>query len=234
MTNLQKHFFTKETKMADAILQNYTLLSVLPRFDIELGFGEKNIQKICTELEIDVNFFLLVCNIHTFNYYNPSKEDLENINLQSVIQYLEKSHRYYTQSRINSIEGKLDALEILNPGNHHQIVKDFFHEYKNEILNHFDYEENEIFPYIYKLINKEIAKPFHIDQYEENHDNINDKLVDLKNIFIKYLPANYTSEERTHILNDIFLFEDDLSKHTRIEERVLIPIVKSIEYEYEN
>ena len=202
-----------------------------------LGFGEKTISKLCSDYNIDEDIFILICNIHTFDNYTPSDGELENINIKSVLKYLNESHNYYTKKRISEIEARLQSMNELSPSNHYKIINTFFCEYKLEIINHFTYEEQIVFPYIDQLINGEMPMEFHIDKYEKNHDNIDDKLNDLKSIIIKYLPEEYSPnerDERNDILRDIFLFEDDISKHTRIEEKVVVPIVKKIEQNYEN
>ena len=224
--------FSGNNKMADLILNNYTLMSLLKRFDIKLGFGEKSISDICNKYSIDEHFFVLLCNIHTYDNYNPRIQDIKDIDLKSMLDYLKKSHNYYINNRIYIIEKKLSEMSECCPDNHHKIILRFFEEYKQEILKHFEYEESFVFPNILTLASGNSSE-FHINQYEENHDNIDDKLSDLKNILIKYLPDNCCNDDRNDILNDIFIFEEDLSKHTRIEDKVLIPYVKKIQSEYE-
>lgn len=235
--DLSKHtLISGSDKMADVIFQNHTLLTVLPRFGIGLGFGEKRVSTLCSDYGIDEDIFILICNIHTFDDYTPSYEELESINIKSILKYLDESHHYYTKKRISEIEMRLESMNELCQSNRYRIISTFFCEYKLEIINHFTYEEQVVFPYIDQLINGETPMEFHIDKYEENHDNINDKLNDLKSIIIKYLPEESSSDERDQrndILRDIFLFEDDLSKHTRIEEKVVIAIVKKIEKKYD-
>ena len=237
MTNSNKYtLISGNIKMADAIFQNHTLLTVLPRFGIGLGFGEKTVSKLCQDYGIDEEIFILICNIHTFDYYAPTDDELENLNIKSVLKYLDESHHYYTKKRISEIEVRLQSMNELCPSNHYKIINTFFCEYKLEIINHFTYEEQVVFPYIDQLINGNTPMEFHIEKYEKNHDNIDDKLNDLKSIIIKYLPEENSPnerDERNDILRDIFLFEDDISKHTRIEEKIVIPIVKKIEQNYE-
>ncbi len=226
--------FIASTKMADIILKNYTLLSLLPRFDIKLGFGEKSVSKLCAELGINHELLLMVCNINTFEGYMPSSEELSAIDVRDFIDYLTRSHNYYKDERILSIESKLAQIKGDSEQNHHTIIAKFFDEYKREVLKHFEYEDRVVFPYVKSLVSGGGDGEFDIEQYEKNHENIDDKLSDLKSIIIKYLPDSYPSAARIDILNDIFLFEDDLDKHTRIEERILIPMVKNIEAGYGN
>lgn len=232
MDNNKYMLFSGTTKMADVILTDYRLLTLLPRFDMRLGFSEKSLSEVCEKYGVNEHFFLLVCNIHTFDDYCPEQEDLTGVDIESMLQYLKKSHDYYLGDRIVSIEKKLTSMADCCAGHHHKIISKFFSEYKQEVVKHFKYEEEEVFPNIRALI-KGDKIDFHIAQYEENHDNIDDKLSDLKNIIIKYLPENCSTEDRNDILLDIFLFEEDLTKHTRIENKVLIPYVRQIERSYE-
>ena len=59
--------------------------------------------------------------------------------------------------------------------------------------------------------------------------NIEDKLSDLKNILIKYLPEKSSLEEKTILLFNLFDFERDIDKHTLLEDLVLIPKVHNME-----
>ena len=101
------------------------------------------------------------------------------------------------------------------------------------MIRHFKYEDSIVFPYIQSLMDGTVNSQFHIHQYEENHSNIEDKLSDLKNIILKYLPENCSSSERISVLIKIFNFETELSKHSLIEDKILIPFVQEIEKSYE-
>lgn len=229
MSKNNYHLFSANMKMADIVLQNYTLLSVLPRFGIQLGFGEKTLAELCAKHNVDQNFFLLVCNVYTNDDYLPSKKDILKLNVEELIEYLKMSHKYYLEEKITSIEQKLEDKNEYCVEKHHQIIHKFFVEYKQEIVNHFNYEDQIVFPYINKLVKGQTNVNYHINQYEKNHSNIEDKLSDLKNIVIKYLPDNAATGLRNSVLFDIFLFEEDLIKHSRIENKILIPFVSQIE-----
>ena len=70
--------------------------------------------------------------------------------------------------------------------------------------------------------------PFDITLFAENHGNIEDKLSDLKNTFLKYLPQGYSQTLRTSILKDIYSLSEDLQKHTEIEDKLLIPAIDKL------
>ena len=50
-------------KMADAINQYHSLLTVLPRLGIPLGFGEKSIEQLCSEHHVSLPLFTLIGRI---------------------------------------------------------------------------------------------------------------------------------------------------------------------------
>lgn len=223
--------FNPSMKMADIISSNYTLITVLPRFEIQLGFGEATVDTICKQAEVDTNLFLLVCNIYTFTDYAPQLNSAK-FSVDSLIAYLHKSHEYYLNKKINSIEARLYHISETYQPQHKEILLKFFEEYKTEIINHFSYEEQEVFPYIHNLVHGIGSNIYHIDRFEQNHSNIEDKLSDLKNILIKYLkPINTKPYLHSELLLDLFLFEEELNKHQLIEERILIPIVERLEKE---
>lgn len=74
-----------------------------------------------------------------------------------------------------------------------------------------------------------LVKKESITLYADDHDNIEDKLFDLKNLMIKYLPPTEDYSLSNAILYELFRLERDLGDHSRIEEKVLIPKVEAIE-----
>ena len=108
-------------------------------------------------------------------------------------------------------------------------VLDYLHTYRREVDNHFDYEERTVFPYVQALLEKRRVDGYNILCFEDNHSDIDGKLCDLKNIIIKYLPENCSAKLRYEVLSDIFRFEEDLSRHTVIENQILIPLVEKLE-----
>lgn len=67
------------------------------------------------------------------------------------------------------------------------------------------------------------------------HKLIDSKLAELKNIIIKYYPASGDNPLLGAVLFDIFICEEDLALHCRIEDCLFVPAVrlleKSVEYE---
>lgn len=225
--------FTTNMKLADLIHSDYRLLLLLPRFGLNLGFGNKSVQECCEEHQISGKLFIMICNIYAFSHYLPAEEDLSQVNMKQLLLYLQKSHSYYLDNRIQTIQNQLSAISENGGIQHQKILNRFFEEYKNEVINHFEYEEKTVFPYILDMKQGAGKAGYSIEIFEQNHTNIEDKLNDLKNIVIKYLPGTDMLLEKTSMLFNIFSLEEDLCKHTLIEDKILIPLVQKQEKRYD-
>ncbi|MDL2227358.1 hemerythrin domain-containing protein [Odoribacter sp. OttesenSCG-928-L07] len=229
---MPRNLFTANMKLSDLLFANYNLIFILSRFGIKLGFGEKTVEEVCLKYGVSTSFFLMIANVTTFENYYPEINEIQSLNVEELINYLHASHIYYREDKIKSIEKQLNNLYEDNK-DYKIIFNRFFSEYKNEVINHFDYEEDIVFPYIKDLMHNKISVNYNINRFEKNHSNIEDKLDDLINILIKYLPVEGNDKKREEILFTVFLFSKDLYKHNLIEEKILIPWVKQIEEKYE-
>ena len=223
--------YSKRMKVAELLASDSSLLSILQRLDIKLGFGEAKISDLCARYGISEELFLMICNIYSFHEYQPHIDILDKNDIKSITTYLHASHRYYTTVCFPAIHEGIHTLVKGLDNVSRKLIDKFYDDYDNEIINHFKYEEEVVFPYIEKLMdnNRPIDTQYRIGQFEENHSNINEKLNDLKNIIIKYLPEEYSSALRFEILNNIFTVETDLRKHSQIENKLLIPLVEIME-----
>ncbi|MCM1177848.1 MAG: hemerythrin domain-containing protein [Bacteroidales bacterium] len=220
---------TPSMKLADLISLNYKLLEVLSRLDIGLGFGEGSIADACVSHGIDINSFLLICNEYTFDGYVASVDQLSNGSPTDIMKYLHNSHVCYMDKEMTKLESLLHTLMEPTGEAHGKMLYRFFNEYKDEVRKHFEYEEETVFPYIRSLIGRKATDGYSMEKFEENHTNIDEKLGDLKNIVMKYLPESCDPMLRNDALYHIFRLEEDLYRHTLIEDHVLVPMVTILE-----
>lgn len=224
--------YNRNMKVADLIAADSTLLSILRRLNIRLGFGEATIQEICTRYDISTELFLEICNIYSFRNYKPQIETLEKKDIRNITAYLRASHKYYCEVCFPAIHESIHKLVKELDEINRRLIDKFYDDYDNEVNNHFRYEEEIVFPYIEAIQEgkKELYNnQYSISKFEENHSNISEKLNDLKNIIIKYLPEEHSSALRFEILNYIYIVEADLRKHSSIENKLLIPLVEIME-----
>jgi regulator of cell morphogenesis and NO signaling len=223
------------TRLADIIIQDKRAMLLFPRFGIELGFGDRTVKQICQEQQINTNFFLLMVNVFLNKNYFPDRK-LKNVDVDMLLSYLENSHRYYLEEKIPYLENLLEEFkkQVNHPATA-QLEK-FFRQYILEVKEHLAYEDQTAFPYVSSL-SEQIknnkadlsAIDYHIGVFEERHDNVEEKLIDLKSLLIKYFPPSNDRYIRIRILNELMDFEEDLINHARIEDKVLIPIVEQLE-----
>jgi regulator of cell morphogenesis and NO signaling len=229
-------------KMAEVIHVNYHLLQIISRFGICLGFGDKSVKQVCLDNSIDVDFFLEIVNSYNNKNYFP-KRQLQGFSLRLIIEYLRKSHDFYLNTKIPQIAQLLKQLSDFAGSftiESLQLIDKFFKEYKNELSVHIQREENKVYPYVFSVEEAFLTKnptqeiitfihKYSMEDYENEHDNVEDKLFDLKNIIIKYLPLPVDSNLSNAILFELFRLETDLKDHARIEDKVLVPKVKYME-----
>lgn len=231
---------TKEMKMADVIHLNYSLLPVIRRFNIELGFKEASVEDVCSQQQVNVDFFLEITNSFVDEEYIPQK-DLNSFSVRLIVEYLKKTHDYYLSEKIPELEAMIQKMVATSE--HRQkseLIINFFEEYKTELINHIEREEDHIQPYVLEIeqafekqhisnsLYKKIKK-YSIDDFAREHDNVEEKLFDLKNLIIKYLPPCSNTALCNKILMELFRLEKDLNAHASLEDKVLIPKVSLME-----
>jgi len=244
---MSKHnHFTANTKMADIILNNYLLLPIIGRFGIDLGFGNKTVSEVCAEKSINTFFFLEIIN----SYNNPeyfTAEELQEYPLMLIIEYLTNTHNYYRKVKIPELEKIVyEIIENSNPDNkkNNLLIANFFEEYKTELIKHLENEEKTIFPFTIELENtlhnheslelliQKIAQSKSAHN-NDDHKQLEAKLLDLKNLIIKFLPPVKRKDLIEKLLIELFRLEEDLNDHSRIEDHVLLPKINKLELQFQ-
>lgn len=219
----------KETdKMSDLICENYPMVLVMSRFGIDLGFGEKNIKDVCRQNEVDCCTFLTVVNFLSEEISGTINEINNCLSLESLITYLHNAHDYFLNFRLPHIRRKLTEAITGCPDDIVFVITKFFDDYAWEVNKHMSYEEKTVFPYVRNLLNGVKDPKYNITIFRKRHDQIEMKIVELKNILLKYYPGpdNYLLKS---VLFDIFATEQDLASHNRVEDYLFVPAILAIE-----
>lgn len=223
------------TKISDIIQADKRAMVLLPRFGIDLGVGDNTITQICEMKKIDAHFFILMIN--TFLDTKPiSIPVIKKIDVSTLLLYLENSHAYYLKEIIPHIRKLFEQYaSCANLKAKEQLIR-FFNQYIIEVEQHIGYEDQVVFPYISHLYSStssngesQVKGSYSIEEFEKRHDNIEEKLTDLKNLLIKYIPPANDRYQRVRLLNELIALEEDLANHGRIEDHILIPIVRQLE-----
>lgn len=239
----RQNMVTPDTKMAEAIHRNYLLLPVIDRFGIRLGFGDKTVDQVCSEYGINKSFFLDIVNTYHDPYYFP-KEKMRAYPVSLTVDYLLKSHEYYQEKMLPETESMIGELVASCEKNcdNLRLIEDFYKKYKVELRNHLKSEEEKFFPYVKALATEDRTGKrledirrkynFSYEAHSEEHESVIAKLLDLKNIIIKYLPPDYSQAKCNNLLYWLFVFEDDLRDHERLEDVILLPALRGIEDQF--
>lgn len=226
---MKYRLFSSDSRLSDLVTAHPSLLAMLTRLGISLGFGDRSIADVCESSGVDAEFFLLICNVYTFNNYVPSTATILGTDMRDLVPYLEKSHQYYVDKRLPHIERHLDAIAKELEGRIGQVFLSFFKEYKNEVEAHFAHEERDVFPHIRALMSGKRDTTYSIREFIHTHSDIEGKLDDLLNIVFKYLPPQVDDDNVLDVVYDILRLSEDLKKHTFIEEKIMVPLVKHLE-----
>lgn len=224
--------YEADDKMIDLISDNYSMLQGMGAFGIRLGFGDKTVDEVCREQDVDCYTFLMVVNF-LINGYAPKETD-EKVSVKTLLAYLRASHRYFLDFQLPSIRKKLE--ESLSPGDHlATLIMRLYDEYAHDIRLHMKYEEKTLFPYVEALLRGEQMSNYNVDIFSKHHSDTTGKFHELKNIIIKYLPHNgLANNQLTATLYDIYNNEDWLCNHSNVEEVLFVPAIRILEQNLKN
>lgn len=216
--------------MNDLIRENSSLLLTITRFGFALGFGDKTIKEVCKKNNVHEHTFMSVVNFVSFGK-EPEKMEYPHISLVSLINYLKSAHSYFISYKLPEIRKKLVTAisESQDDSNYSTMIMSFFDDYVGEVKKHMEHENINVFPYVMKLMEGEKHPDYCIEVFEKNHENIDSKLTDLKNILIKYYPAKGPNFLLNDVLFDLLSCEKDLNTHNRVEDYFFVPIVEELE-----
>ena len=219
--------YTENHRLGDVIAEHYQLLVLLSRFDIPLGFGDKSIRTVCAERNVDSKTFLAVVNYVA----TGDSTNYHDISILEMTKFLRLAHKYYTEYLFPVLREKVkDVASGTQDTKMAELVVKLFDSYVTEVRKHLLYEDNVIFAYADRLAKGEDDESgFRLSKYIRAHDNIDSKLTELKNIFIKYYPTGSVTRQVNHVLYDLFACEADLASHCDIEDNLMIPAVIEIE-----
>jgi regulator of cell morphogenesis and NO signaling len=235
MFQRKKIFHSANLRISDIIPDNPYLLLFFEHFGITLPVKNKTIQEICDENKLNSELVIWFANL--FNGITELSEPQFSLeDTKAIIQYLKNSHEFYSHEIYPEILDTIEQLAKINHSSEMELVKKFFAEYFDEVTEHLDYENNVVFPYVIDLYErikngrlKKQIKEYSVVEYREHHNDIEEKLEDLKKLLIKYLPEKNDQIIRRKLLFSLFELEYDLNVHSQIEEHILIPLVEQLE-----
>lgn len=217
------------------VVENHTsLIPVINRFGIRLGLGDKTVETVCRENQLDAEFFLMVLNTFLNEEFFPEKK-LQSFHTSQIIDYLTKTNQYYLRFQLPNIERHLNSFISMSTSENPSLtaIGKFFRSFRDELTARINYDTHEWFPYCEalsrKLKGEALSQINKVVTREEAGDTIESLLSDLKSIMIKHLSGEYDQNLCYAVIFSLTSLEKDIKQHNRIRYRILTQMVSGME-----
>lgn len=199
--------YKAQDKMCDLMAHEEEAIQIISRFGLNMGVGEQTIEEVCEAHDVHTPTFLSVVNYKVFR----QRALPANIDIETLHRYLRNAHTYFLEFRLPRLRAALiDAIQLEQASNRiPALIVRCYDEFVEEIKTHIEHEN--------------------AGQYEEHeHDDqrITDKLSEIKNLIIKYYPAD-VNFPLISVMSDLWHTEQDFADHCAIEDDILRPSIET-------
>lgn len=209
-----------DTPLAQVVIAEPTIITLLNRFGIALGVGDKTVEQVCLNHNIDPAFFVTLLNTFVNEDFLPERS-LSSFDPQVLVDYLSKTNNDYRDFLLPNIERHFELLVKRggNTNNNLMLIKLFFMEVKNEVLARIDYDRSEWFP----MLTGEKPDTAPSPEARYHNDSIETKIDDLIHMFIIHLSGDYDLNLGYAVISSIMSFRKDIKMNNRIRNSLLKP-----------
>lgn len=221
----------QDSKLSEIIFLDPSTITVLDRFGITLGVGDARICDVCKQHDIDMHFLTTILNTFINESYFPQAA-LLSFSSSKLIKYLNMTYDHYEKNMIPNIERHFAFLigKSQSQNSNLVIMRQFFEEVKNELLQQIDYDRKNWFPTIAINEVKSIGKwPLSTNDEQHTNDPIEEKIDDLINMLVVHLKGPYDHNLGYAVILAIFALKKDIKQNNRIRNRILMPISQSLD-----
>ena len=202
--------YRQDDKMCDLMAHEEEAIQIISRFGLSIGVGEQTIDQVCSAHGVHTPTFLAVVNHKVFR----QKANLAEINIDTLQMYLNNAHVYFLDFRLPRLRSAL--IEAVNPANPSSqipmLILRCYDEFVQEIRTHIEHENAGCY-----------------EEHEHDDQRITDKLTEIKNLIIKYYPAETNnlriSYPLINVMSDLWHTEQDFADHCAIEDDILRPAI---------
>jgi regulator of cell morphogenesis and NO signaling len=220
---------------------NFSMAQIMQRYDLA---GDKSLLYSYEELRrIDIDQQFIYTLLRTFEDERSfSEKEYLQFSLETIIDYIRRTHRYYLTKKLREIEQSIDILLKDYSGSHPllQILHNFFTAYSADLIAHIRAEEKHLLPYIKCLLKVEkkeagaieyfkATKNYSLQAFTDSHHDTEKDLSDVRTAILQYNPPATNKTPYRILLSQLQYFEKDLAVHALIEDKVLIPRAAQLE-----
>ncbi|NLC50303.1 MAG: LuxR family transcriptional regulator [Bacteroidales bacterium] len=188
------------TVLSEVLAQHHMLIPIINRFGIKLGVGDKTIENICEEQDLNVDFILTILNVYLDDKYISEKK-LAQFDLEPIANYFNETIQNYLHSLVPNIEKHLHAFIALSESKNDELkaLQKVFFQFKEELVMHLEKGLNHTGPYPHELLR------------------------DIKSILIKHVSGNFNQNLCYAVIFSVGSLESDLIIHNRLRNSILKP-----------
>jgi regulator of cell morphogenesis and NO signaling len=216
---------------------------ILARYEV------RNVQLVhhlteMTDLQVNQPFLQTLLKMFEDDTCFP-KDELEQHSLEVILDYIQRTHRFYLQKKLPEIEQSIEQL-LTNYDDKHPILpllRNFYLSYKSELTAHIRSEDQQLLPHIRLLLETEqnyfnptvVAeklKGYSLQNFMDTHSDTEGDLQMVRESIKQYDPIPTNATLYRILLSQLELFEQDLHVHAQIEDLVLIPRALAIEKKF--
>ncbi len=220
MLNLINH----DTRVCDIVIGEPSTVTVLNRFGIKLGVGDKTVRRVCADHGINPDFLVTILNTFIHKDYFPEKI-LDGFSASEIVSYLSKTNAYYEHFQLPNIERHFQLLisRSVPQNNNLGLMLQFFHEVKQELMNRIADDRDKWFP---ELLS---GSERHAQAACGDEDaTIEDKIDDLISMMVMHLQGDYDANLGMAVLFSVVSLKNDILQNNRIRNRIMRPMHRAM------
>jgi regulator of cell morphogenesis and NO signaling len=214
---------------------------ILQRYDLPFEGNTLYSYHELTELNVDREFiYALLQTFEDEGTFSP--DTFQKFSLDTIIDYIRRTHRYYLSKKLCEIEQSISILLKDYDGGHPLLVilNNFYRDYKNNLTEHIKVEEEYVLPRIERILKLEqeeaaenglinTSEALSLKNFIQNHHDTEDDLLQVRRTISQYDPPVTNQTPYRILLTQLQMFEKDLAVHALIEDYVLIPRALQLE-----
>lgn len=218
------------------VAENYKAASVFKKYKIDFCCnGNRSIADASRKKQMDEDTLINELKEAT-GEKNQGEIDFKSFPLDLLVDYIEKTHHRYIDSKIPEITPYLDKIVSVHGDNHPELyeVERLFKESAGDLTTHLRKEELMLFPYIRQLVKEQISgekKPVtkigdaaeYIALMEDEHETEGERFRNISELTDDYTPPSDACNTYRVTLSLLQEFEEDLHRHIHLENNILFP-----------
>lgn len=218
------------------VAENYKAASVFKKYKIDFCCnGNRSIADASRKKQMDEDTLINELKEAT-GEKNQGEIDFKSFPLDLLVDYIEKTHHRYIDSKIPEITPYLDKIVSVHGDNHPELyeVERLFKESAGDLTAHLRKEELMLFPYIRQLVKEQISgekKPVtkigdaaeYIALMEDEHETEGERFRNISELTDDCTPPSDACNTYRVTLSLLQEFEEDLHRHIHLENNILFP-----------